>query len=272
MAPPTYPSVANIDFAELYRQHMAATGRPKPASVWDARAEALPARGGDTRYTQAFLAQMDFTGCDSLLDVGCGTGTIALAAAPRLRRVVGLDYSARMLDRFEEGARELPDGCEARTILRSWDEPWDDVPECDIVVASRSTAVVDMADALRRLHGKARKRVYLTSMVGGHFNDVAVHRLLGRPVPEAVPDYIYIVHILYAMGIHPCVTYLDGASGVVVRDLAEACAQAEARVGALSDQERATLQAWWSAQPAGAAVLTPGTRWALISWDKAEAR
>ena len=226
----------------------------------------MGARDADSPYVREFLAHIDFSGCESLLDVGCGTGAIALAAAPRLQQVYGLDYSRRMLVHFLEHAQAVP-GCDAQALCRSWDEPWDDVPECDIVVASRSTAVVDMADALNKLHTKARKRVYLTSMVGGHFNDVAVHRLLGRPVPEAVPDYIYIVNILYAMGIHARVDYLTGASPVIVHDLTEACLQAEARVGPLSDAERQHLERWWHTQPPGHAQLSPGTRWALISWE-----
>ena len=198
----TYPSIDDIDFADLYRRHMAAVRRPKSAEEWDVRAEAMTLPPADTGYTAEFVRRMNLSGCDTLLDVGCGLGNIALAVAPKLSQVYGLDYSPRMLARFAQHAREQG-ASGAHAILRSWDDDWHDVPVCDIVVASLSTAVMDMADALRKLHAKARKRVYLTSVVNGQPGDAS------RP---AWPDYIYILNILHAMGIHARVDYMAGAT------------------------------------------------------------
>ncbi len=219
---PTHPSIDDIDFGELYRQHMAAVGRPKSAEVWDARAEGMKLPPFDTGYTAEFVRRMDLSGCDSLLDVGCGPGHIALAVAHRLTTVVGLDHSPRMLALFTQNAQAQGAGG-ASTILRSWYEDWADVPVCDIAVASRSTAVMDMADALRKLNAKARKRVYLTSLVGGRFGDEAKRAAAGQPAAPALPDHVYIVNILHAWGIH-------------------------ARVDFIGTQ--------------------PGSKWALVSWDK----
>lgn len=207
----TYPSIQDIDFGDLYRRHMAAVGRPKPASVWDARAQGMTLPPADTGYTAEFVRRMDLSGCESLLDVGCGPGHIALAVADRLQAVYGLDYSPRMLELFQSHA-QAQGLSGVRTILRSWDDDWGDVPECDIVVASRSTAVRDMADALSKLHSKARKRVYLTSLVGGVFGQAASPSGLPIQAPPALPDYIYILNILYAMGIHARVDFIQAAS------------------------------------------------------------
>lgn len=205
---PTHPSINDIDFGELYRQHMAAVGRPKSAEVWDARAEGMTLPPFDTGYIAEFVGRMDLSGCDSLLDVGCGLGHIALAVAHRLTTVVGLDHSPRMLELFAQNA-QAQGVTGASTLLRSWYEDWGDVPVCDIVVASRSTAVMDMADALRKLNAKARKRVYLTSLVGGRFGDAARQAANGQPVPPALPDHIYIVNILHAMGIQAHVDFIE---------------------------------------------------------------
>lgn len=208
---PHHPSIRDIDFGELYRQHMAAVGRPKSAAEWDARAEGAKLPTADSGYTAEFVRRMDLSGCDSLLDVGCGPGHIALAVAHRLRTVIGLDHSPRMLECFMENA-QAQGASGARTTLRSWYEDWDDVPVCDVVVASRSTAVMDMADALRKLNAKARQRVYLTSLVGGQFRDAGQLAASGQPVPPPLPDYLYIVNILHAMGIRARVDFI-GADG-----------------------------------------------------------
>lgn len=71
------------DFAEHYRRHMRRVGyRPKPSSEWDAKAPTLNRReGGESRYIRALLAAIDWPQNGTLLDVGCGTGALALAAA-----------------------------------------------------------------------------------------------------------------------------------------------------------------------------------------------
>lgn len=210
---PTHPSIDDIDFGELYRQHMAAVGRPKSAQTWDERAQGMTLPPADTGYTAEFVRRMDLSGCDSLLDVGCGPGHIALAVAHRLTTVVGLDHSPRMLELFARNA-QAQGLTGASPLLRSWYEAWDDVPVCDVVVASRSTAVMDMADALRKLDAKARKRVYLTSLVGGRFGDAAKLAANGQAVPPPLPDHIYVVNILHAMGIQAHVDFIEagGAS------------------------------------------------------------
>ena len=47
---------------------------------------------------KSFVSKINFEGAKSLLDVGCGPGTIALEAAPHLEAVYGLDYSSGMLE------------------------------------------------------------------------------------------------------------------------------------------------------------------------------
>lgn len=93
MTTPRHPSIQDIDFGQLYRDHMAVVGGAKPPSVWDARADGIKPPSASDPYTQAFVQRMDLSGCETLLDVGCGAGNIALAVAPSLRTVVGLDYS-----------------------------------------------------------------------------------------------------------------------------------------------------------------------------------
>lgn len=191
MSPESSTGIAAIDFGRLYRDHLAAASpRLKPASAWDQRAANMSTRDGKfhSRYADAFIERMDFAGARSLLDVGCGPGTLCLSVADRFDRVYGLDYSLGMLDALMAGAAERGLG-QIEPLHLSWEEDWTTVPECDIVIASRSTLVSDMAAALRKLDEKARLRVYLTHLVGGHFLDPEVPAVLGRRQPP-LPDYI----------------------------------------------------------------------------------
>jgi SAM-dependent methyltransferase len=258
---------ADIDFGQLYRDHMAAAGgREKPPEEWDARAEAMGRMAGESRYVDEFVGRMDLSGCATLLDVGCGTGAIALALAPRLQRVLGLDYSRGMLDAMMRNAAAL--GLDnVAPIRRAWEDDWSDVPACDIVTASRSTMVMDMADALARLDAKATKRVYLTSLVGGRFIDAEVAALLGSARPT-LPDYIYIVNILYRMGRHPRLDYIENANRLAGAEDFEAFVRKAAfSLGEIDAAGRTRLRQWYDADPDRARRGGAPFRWAFISWD-----
>ncbi|MGQ9860847.1 MAG: hypothetical protein ACUVSD_02400 [Thiobacillaceae bacterium] len=152
-------------------------------------------------------------------------------------------------------------------IGRAWEEDWADVPICDAVTASRSTMVMDMADALAKLDAKARRRVYLTSLVGGRFIDAEIVELLGRKKP-AFPDYIYIVNILYQMGRHPRLDYIESDNRLAgAQTLDEFLRKVAFTLGEVSDDERARLIEWYNAHPERARRGGQAYRWAFISWE-----
>lgn len=260
-------TIDDIDFGRLYREHFAASGgREKPAEAWDARAADLSRELEGSPYVDELLRRMDFSGCRTLLDVGCGPGAVALALAPRLERVYGLDYSQGMLDAMMRHAAARGLG-NVGPILRSWDEPWDDVPACDLVVASRSTLVRDMEDALARLDAKANKRVCLTGLVGGRFVSGDVLALLGRERP-AYPDFIYIVNLLDRMGRLPRLDYIEAGRRIDERQgLDQLIRRVEFSLGSLSEGERQCLENWYRGDPDRAERSRPPYRWAFVSWE-----
>ena len=260
-----------IDFAGMYRAHLARAERTrKDASAWDSRAAGMASKALRSRYAEDFVARMDLRGATSLLDVGCGPGTIGLAVAGQLQRVVGLDYSAAMLDAMRAKALEMQLG-NVETLHRAWEDDWSDVPECDIAVASRSTNVDDIAGVLERLHAKARLRVYLTHLVGGHFTDPAIQAVIGRNVPS-VPDYIYLLNILHRQGIHPRLDYIAHenrlAGAVDFEDFARRVAWS---AGAMDPAETERLRIWYAHATPQERQGEP-MRWAFISWEKTPCR
>lgn len=93
--------IDDIDFARLYQEQLRQASRTeKSPQHWDSRAKDMAQSGGraDSGYLRELLAQIDLTGASTLLDVGCGPGTVCLAVADQLEQIYGLDYSAGMLD------------------------------------------------------------------------------------------------------------------------------------------------------------------------------
>jgi len=260
-------TIDDVDFGRLYREHFAASGcREKPPEAWDARAADLSRELSGSPYVDELLRLVDLTGCRTLLDVGCGPGAVALALAPRLERVWGLDYSRGMLGAMMEHAAARGLG-NVEPILRSWEDDWSDVPACDLVVASRSTLVRDMEDALARLDAKAKRRVCLTSLVGGRFVRADVLALLGRERPS-YPDYVYILNLLHRMGRHPRLDYIRaGRRPDEKQGFDQLVRRVEFSLGSLSEDERRRLETWYREDPERAERGREPYRWAFVSWE-----
>jgi SAM-dependent methyltransferase len=261
-------SLSDIDFAQLYRRDVQRVNRrEKTPEYWDGRAPAMSLRTSDSQYVRQFVARLDLTGCATLLDVGCGPGTIALSVAAQLEHVYGLDYSRGMLAAFADQARVR--GLTAVTpILRAWEDDWTGVPVCDIVVASRSTAVPDLEAAILKLDSKARRRVYISYPADGDLPGDDVRRAIGR-ADAASPDYLSVVGILHHLGLHPTLNYLltenRFANCASFDDFRSKVADL---LGALSAEEVDRLRAFFHAT--GERARQEPTRWALFSWEAGE--
>jgi SAM-dependent methyltransferase len=258
-------SLKDIDFAERYRKDPRVAGRADHGpSFWDGRAPGMGARAFESPYVREFVARLDLAGCSTLLDVGCGPGTISLSVAPRLAHVYGLDYSPGMLAAFAEQARTRGLS-NATPILRAWEDDWTHVPSCDIVVASRATAVRDFEAAARKLAAKAIRRVYLTYPAHGRFAGDAVCEALGRP-RGPLPDYLHVIGILHHLGIDPRLDYLEddnrfaGCTG-----FDEFLAKVRGLAGELSVSDVEVLRGYFNEHRDR--IGREKMRWALISWD-----
>lgn len=262
--------IDDIDFADLYRRQLLQAKRTEKAPEhWDRRAEkmAVNCASPQDSYLLQLTAKIDLDGATTLFDMGCGPGTVALALADRLDRVYGVDYSQGMLDVAARRA-EAAGIANASWQRRAWEDEWDDLPRCDIAVASRSTLVADMHQAMTRLNRQARLRVYTTHLVSPTFMSPAIQRAIGREVVE-LPNYIYAVNVLYQMGIQARVDFIRGRN---CQQDNSTFARFEENVrwtlGELSDDERQRLLIWYRQQMLEGKAIAPATRdWALISWD-----
>lgn len=156
----------------------------------------------------------------------------------------------------------------ATFIQREWGAAWDDVPVCDIVVASRSTLVADMGNALRKLNAKARMRVYTTHAVQSHFIDERILNALNRQ-DDGLPNYIYPLNILYQMGIHPRLDYIDAHYPQPQPESYEAFEQSVTwSLGELSLTEKLHLKNYYQrCEDDVVAPMSSLRRWAFISWQ-----
>ena len=262
--------IQDVDFGALYRrQARASTFKSCRAADWDRRAEQRGRREKGSDYACEFLARMDLAGAKTVLDIGCGTGNLALPLARSVCRVHALDFSAEMLRLLRANARS--EGVRNVTTHHlAWADDWARVPRADVAICSRALAVDDLRAALEKMNAKARLRCYLTIHAGGSFMSPDVYRVLRRVVAPR-PNYIYAVNILYQMGIRARVDFLRTTGGLAYDTPEQFVEGIRWRIGPLAAAEEKRLLAYFRRLPRetdGTPRYRHDFEWAMLSWEK----
>ena len=264
-------SINKIDFNELYKkQKQNSTFKPKSVHEWDKKAPGISQRIHKSIYNEELLSIMDFKECETFLDVGCGVGNISLLVAKHFKKVYALDFSQEMLKSLNIEAKKR-DIDNIHTIQLSWEDSWDNVPNTDIVLASRSMEVGDMKEALTKLNKKANKRVYLTYKVGGSFISDEILDFIGKKINKK-PDFIYTLNILYQMGIMPTLNYIKSEGRKKQYDSEDSFIKSIVwSLGDLNDTQIELLKEYYHTKLKNEKESSDFVCWAVINWEKKSA-
>lgn len=204
-----------IDWNELWKAvHVSSPGKAEkdrdPAAVWDKRAAAYKRVTRDEKKaTEQELAVLDLQPGDTVLDMGAGTGRLAVPIAHTAAHVTALDPSGGMLAVLEE--RMAAEGRENFSCVRMrWEDTviGRDVEPHDVVVAAFSLGFYDLAAALEKLDAAAIRAAYLFWHAGEwrSADEMALYKAVfgeAAAMRKGYPDYIYPVNILHDAGIYP---------------------------------------------------------------------
>ncbi len=185
------------------------TWQRKTSEDWDKRAAGFARRHKDSVYVKEFLKRLPLFPAMSVLDMGCGPGTLTIPLARKVKEVTAVDFSSEMLATLAE--RAAGEGLENITTRQgAWEDDWQPLGlrQYDLIIASRSLAVDDLKGALEKLRRAARGWIFIGDRVGSGPFDPAMFAAIGRPFHPG-PDYIYTINILYQMGIHARLDFID---------------------------------------------------------------
>ena len=201
--------IEEIDWNELWKKAMLNSSWRKrqrdSVEFWNRRArrynEAVTRRAD---RIQRIIAKLPVDPECTVLDIGSGPGTLAIPLAKIVRHVTAVEPSKGMLECLWENAER--EGVRNITCInKKWEEVelGKDMEEHDIVIASHSLTMLDIKDALAKMDRAAKKAVYLFTFAGRRFwdYDKLWPKLYGEEYVPG-PDYIYIVNVLYQMGIY----------------------------------------------------------------------
>jgi len=200
---------------------------------WSNRAPHYGAKTTKNDYSLRFIDRLALEPGDSVMDMGCGNGLIALPLAAAGHPVLACDFSQGMLDSLREGIGATGvTGVE--TKLMSWEDDWEAfgvLPNSvDVAFASRSLITKDMRTSLLKLTTVARKRCCAT--LGTGYAPKVSAGIMAELGAETAPvrDYQYAFNILIEEGFFPRVSYICNDRRMSFDSAQEACDAIEAMV------------------------------------------
>jgi len=206
--------ITDIDWRGLWTERDIKRKEPDNADYWDSRAQELGAYqepDSKSRYTDSFIEYLELTPGETILDMGCGNGILAIPLAKAGHSVIACDFSPKMLEVLSQiCAQTGTNGIDIRQF--SWTDNWDDyglTTDCvDVAFASRSIMVRDLWGAFERLNRVARRKVAVT--LATDFGPRSTHKI-GEETDGVsfLPDYIYGLNILFKMGYYPELRYIS---------------------------------------------------------------
>lgn len=197
--------INTIDWKEAWAHYEKVRRAADDASYWNARAKSFSEKAGTSPYAAEFIERAQLDSGETVLDMGCGSGTLAIPLAQAGHEVWACDFSSEMLRILKERAAELGVGERIHTKLVSWADDWDeaDVPVCDVAFSSRSMAADDLWGAIEKIDSRARRRVCVTMGTNQSPRvDETLSAAIGRPKP-GLPEFVYAMNMLWVMGKRP---------------------------------------------------------------------
>ncbi len=170
---------------------------------WDKRARRYSQSIQDNDRPAQMISKLDIDPKCTVLDIGAGPGTLTIPLAKIVKHVTVVEPSRGMLACLKENAAN--EGLENITCInQKWEDvhPGGELDEYDVVIASYSLSMLDMAAALSKMDTVARRSVHLFTFAGDRMWDYTKlwPRLYGEEY-RAGPDYIYLCNILYQIDI-----------------------------------------------------------------------
>lgn len=250
-----------------------ATFKGSSQDFWDNWAKSLPAKTAGSNYVEEVLARMKLLNTDSVLDVGAGTGAMAIPIAERVHTLTALDQSPYMLEVIREKAskRGLKN---IATISINWAEVQigRDIEAHDVVLVSRSLpSQGDIISSLRSIDKAAKRSCYITWKADSR--DALEEEICDRLGIQyrPFPDHQLLYNLLCSMGIRADVDIFRITGQSVYHSIDDAFTQIIRSHSFQNEDEKQAIKNMLTEKleySKGLYSQKKNNLWALIHWNK----
>ena len=210
-----------INWNELWKAmrsgHCQRMAHEDPSSIWDRRAKEFNKSMMQHRErAEKQIANLKLKPEYMVLDVGAGTGRLAIPIAKHVKTVTAIDQSTGMLECLQENMEK-----EGITNIVCLNKRWEDVElgvdiePHDVVLASHSLGMLDIQEALAKMDAAAKKYVYILTSAGRWMGDGEEEGLWKAIFGERHrtrawgSDYMFFCNLLHDMKIYANVDIRD---------------------------------------------------------------
>jgi SAM-dependent methyltransferase len=181
-----------------------------PVEYWNSRAETFSKTCERNAYAARFIERLAPEKGQTVFDMGCAAGTLAVPLARAGHRVFAADFAPKMIEHLE--ARIAEEQLPISTTLMAWQDDWSTYGfsenAVDVALASRSIPSDDLAEGIGKLDRIARYRAAVTVPAGSlPLLEPRLLSYLGRPVPPMRTD-TDVIGILADLGRFPELSYI----------------------------------------------------------------
>lgn len=265
--------IRTIDWNDVWKKRQSRVcDDDRDRAYWNKRATTFATTAYCGPYVERFVDIVNPEPHWRVLDIGCASGTLAVPLAGRVRQVTALDISPVMLGCLEATCRRQGIA-NIRPVQASWTDDWDRlaIEPHEVAIASRSLIVPDLRQAVEKLNRFATRRVCISTPVGSGPLDPGLFRAIGRPGHFGA-DFIYVYNLLYQMGLHANLQFINYPEHRTYEDKAAVLAAMRDRIGELLPQEEKAMREyvdrtfvcregrWERVEPR---II----RWAVMWWD-----
>ena len=208
-----------INWNELWKVmrsgHYRRRAHEDPGSLWDKKAREFNKSMMQNRErAEKQIANIGLKPDYTVLDVGAGTGRLAIPIAKHVKTVTAIDQSTGMLECLQENMEK-----EGITNIVCVNKRWEDVElgvdiePHDVVLASHSLGMSDIQEALAKMDAAAKKYVYILTSAGRWMGDGEEEGLwkaiFGERHRTWRSDYMFFCNLLHDMKIYANVDIRD---------------------------------------------------------------
>ena len=196
----------DVDWVAFWAEKLAS----KKDKNWDEAAAGFYRRTKKDDYNDVLFSKLILDENDTVLDVGCGEGSITIPIAKKVKKVIGIDSSPKMLEFLKKRAEDNEISNIESILMSIEDISYSEIGDVDVIICSRSlNGIIPIDKVLTELNKIANKYVFIT--IFGPENK-KIEKDFDREVnikTEDFPNYNYFFNILFNMGIYANIERFD---------------------------------------------------------------